>query len=87
MASFPLTATLKVDRKKLPVPDLTRNELETGFVAPRTEMEKTLAGIWSKTMGVQNIGINDNFFELGGHSLIAVGMMSRIEQTTGKKPL
>lgn len=84
MKKFPLTATLKVDRKKLPTPDLSRNELETGFVAPRTEMEKTLAKIWSGTIGVQNIGINDNFFELGGHSLIAVGMMARIEKATGK---
>ncbi|HFC01144.1 MAG TPA: non-ribosomal peptide synthetase, partial [Phaeodactylibacter sp.] len=84
MPSFPLTATLKVDRKKLPKPDLTRNELETGYVAPRTEMEKTLAEIWSKTLGVPNIGVNDDFFELGGHSLIAVGMMARIEKITGK---
>jgi thioesterase domain-containing protein/acyl carrier protein len=84
MKIFPLTATLKVDRKKLPAPDLSRNELETGFVAPRTEMEKMLAKIWSGTIGVSNIGINDNFFELGGHSLIAVGMMTRIEKATGK---
>ncbi len=84
MEKFPLTATLKIDRKKLPAPDLSRNELETGFVAPRTEMEKTLAKIWTGTIGVQNIGINDNFFELGGHSLIAVGMMARIEKATGK---
>ncbi|MFK8007118.1 MAG: amino acid adenylation domain-containing protein, partial [Saprospiraceae bacterium] len=84
MKDFPLTATLKIDRKKLPAPDLSRNELETGFVAPRTEMEKTLAKIWTGTIGVQNIGINDNFFELGGHSLIAVGMMARIEKATGK---
>ena len=81
---FPLTATLKVDRKKLPAPDLTRSELETGFVAPRNEMEKTLAGIWSEVLGVKDIGINDNFFELGGHSLIAVGMMARIEKAVGK---
>jgi len=84
MEKFPLTATLKIDRKKLPAPDLSRNELETGFVAPRTKMEKTLAEIWSGTIGVPNIGINDNFFELGGHSLIAVGMMARIEKATGK---
>ncbi len=84
MSNFPLTATLKVDRKKLPAPDLSRNELETGYVAPRTGMEKTLAGIWSETLGVQNIGVNDNFFELGGHSLIAVGMMAKIERITGK---
>ena len=84
MKKFPLTATLKVDRKKLPAPDLSKYELETGFVAPRTEMEKTLAKIWSETIGVSNIGINDNFFELGGHSLIAVGMMAKIEKATGK---
>lgn len=84
MEKFPLTGTLKIDRKKLPVPDYTREELETGYVAPRTETEEKLQKIWSAALGITTIGIHDNFFELGGHSLIAVSLMAEIEKEFGK---
>jgi len=77
---FPLTGTLKINRKKLPEPDYTRDETLNGFVAPQTDSEKKLKAIWSKSLGIEEIGIHDNFFELGGHSLIAVSMMAEIEK-------
>ena len=85
MEAFPLTATLKINRSKLPVPELDRNDLETGYVAANSKNEKIVHDIWSTQLGIKNIGINDNFFELGGHSLIAVKMMAQIEKATGKK--
>jgi len=47
-------------------------------VRPRTDLEKTLARLWSQCLGVEEIGINENFFELGGHSMLAVQLMSRV---------
>ncbi|MEM1320999.1 MAG: amino acid adenylation domain-containing protein [Bacteroidota bacterium] len=85
MEEFPLTATLKINRKALPIPDYTREELETGYMAPQTPTEQLLTEIWNKLLSVGKIGINDNFFELGGHSLIAVKMMAQIEKACGKK--
>ena len=82
---FPLTGTLKINRKALPVPDYHRDELEVGFLAPSTSTEKQLATIWSELLQVKNIGVNDNFFELGGHSLIAVQLMTFIEKTFDKR--
>ncbi|MEM8907004.1 MAG: amino acid adenylation domain-containing protein, partial [Bacteroidota bacterium] len=82
---FPLTSTLKIDRKRLPIPDYSRDDLEIGFLAPRTDTEKGLAQLWSELLGIQELGINDNFFELGGHSLIAVNMMARIEKQFDRK--
>jgi len=78
MAEFELTPNGKVDRKALPAPDGSRPVLEREFVAPRTETEETLAGIWSEVLGVSQVGIHDNFFELGGHSLLATTVISRI---------
>jgi hypothetical protein len=78
MAEFKLTPNGKVDRKALPAPDGSRPVLEREFVAPRTEVEKVLAGIWSEVLGVTQVGIHDNFFELGGHSLLATTVISRI---------
>ncbi len=80
MDKFPLTGTLKINRRQLPVPDYSRDETLTGYVAPQTDTEKKLKAIWSKSLGIEEIGIHDNFFELGGHSLIAVSMMSEIEK-------
>ncbi|MDP4023751.1 beta-ketoacyl synthase N-terminal-like domain-containing protein [Methylobacterium sp. NEAU 140] len=50
------------------------------FVAPRTEMERTLAAYWSDLLGVARVGIDDDFFDLGGHSLIAVRLVRKIKE-------
>lgn len=75
---LPLNANGKIDRKALPIPDYTRTELETTFIAPRNSQEEELAKIWRQVFGLEQVGIHDNFFELGGHSLIATKILSRI---------
>jgi amino acid adenylation domain-containing protein len=72
----PLTPNGKVDRKALPPPDFTADSA-TPFVAPRTQTEKTLAGIWREVLGLPQVGIHENFFDLGGHSLKATQVMAR----------
>lgn len=49
-----------------------RPSLSSEYVAPSTEEEKLLVGIWQETLGIDRIGIHDNFFELGGESLLGV---------------
>jgi len=81
MDSIPLTNNGKVDRKALPVPSRSRVAVEANkLVAPRTEMEKGVAEIWSAILNLPEIGVHDNFFELGGHSLLAVQIVIRINQ-------
>jgi surfactin family lipopeptide synthetase C len=79
MDALPLSPNGKVDRKLLPAPDGARPELEQAFVAPRNEVEQTLANIWGEVLRLEQIGINDNFFDLGGHSLLATQVISRVE--------
>ncbi len=45
-------------------------------VAPRTELERQLAGIWSDVLGVERVGIHDDFFELGGSSARSVELVA-----------
>jgi acyl-coenzyme A synthetase/AMP-(fatty) acid ligase/acyl carrier protein len=78
--ALPLTTRGKVDRLALPAPDVVRPELQDAFVAPRTQTEELVAGIWSNLLGLERIGVHDNFFELGGHSLLATRVVSRIQQ-------
>ncbi|HEY0733696.1 MAG TPA: amino acid adenylation domain-containing protein [Herpetosiphonaceae bacterium] len=69
---LPLTVNGKVDRARLPRPDMTRPEQETTFVAPHTPAEQTLAAIWSQVLEIEQIGIYDNFFNLGGDSIRSI---------------
>ncbi|TYO88771.1 type I polyketide synthase [Oceanicella actignis] len=60
-----------------------RPELEGGYVAPRTDLERSLAGFWEDLLGVDKVGVEDSFFDLGGHSLIAVRLFARIKKSWG----
>ncbi len=58
-----------------------RPQLATPYVAPRTELERTIAHTWQDVFGLEQIGVDDNFFELGGNSLIAIHTMGRLKKT------
>jgi amino acid adenylation domain-containing protein len=76
--SLPLTPNGKVNRRVLPAPDETRLEAAETYVAPRSEIEQTIAVVWQEILQIDKIGIHDNFFSLGGHSLIATQIVSRL---------
>ena len=78
LAALPLTRSGKIDRRALPVPEATRDSLESAFAPPSTPVEEILAGIWSDVLKIERIGVRDNFFELGGHSILATQVFSRI---------
>jgi acyl-CoA synthetase (AMP-forming)/AMP-acid ligase II/thioesterase domain-containing protein/acyl carrier protein len=46
--------------------------------APSTPLEKRLVEIWSRVLGIDQIGVSDNFFELGGDSIQAGRIVARI---------
>ena len=80
LQALPLTPHGKVDRRALPAPEQTRPELESSYIAPRTEVENVLAAIWMKVLKLGQVGIHDNFFDLGGHSLLATQVISRLRE-------
>jgi amino acid adenylation domain-containing protein len=75
---MPLTATDKIDKQRLPVPE--REVISAAYVAPRSPMEQQLAQIWAEILGLPRVGVLDNFFALGGDSLQAVQLVAGIEQ-------
>ncbi|HEU4454542.1 MAG TPA: amino acid adenylation domain-containing protein, partial [Longimicrobium sp.] len=77
---MPLTPSGKVDRRSLPEPDPSSADAER--VAPRTQAEEVVAGIWERVLGVRP-GVHDDFFSLGGHSLRATQVVSRIREAFG----
>jgi amino acid adenylation domain-containing protein len=80
LRQLPLSSNGKVDRRALPVPQ-DRPEEMGEYIAPRTELERTLAEIWAQVLRVDRVGIQDNFFELGGHSLLATQVVVRIQSS------
>ncbi|WP_459069024.1 phosphopantetheine-binding protein, partial [Flavitalea flava] len=73
---LPLTANGKIDKQALSDPFVAGGVKES-YSAPRTAMERSLAGIWEGLLGVDRVGLTDNFFELGGDSIITIQVVSR----------
>jgi len=61
-------------------PKHARPDVQTAYVAPRNEVEQTLADIWQETLGIEQVGIQDNFFELGGDSVVGIQMIARFKR-------
>lgn len=68
-----------VDRRALPIPE-SRPKDAGEYVAPSTELESALAGIWGEVLRVEQVGEQDNFFDLGGDSLLAIRLIARIRE-------
>jgi amino acid adenylation domain-containing protein len=78
--ALPLTPNGKLDRDALPPPADPRHELASDWVAPRTAAEQTIAALWSRVLGIEEIGVDDDFFDLGGHSLQATQVIAEVRQ-------
>ncbi|WP_448651634.1 amino acid adenylation domain-containing protein [Pseudomonas fluorescens] len=75
---MPLTPNGKLDRKGLPLPDVS--QMQQVYVAPQSELEQKIAAIWSDVLRLPRVGLHDNFFELGGDSIISIQVVSRARQ-------
>ncbi|MEU3604600.1 amino acid adenylation domain-containing protein [Streptomyces sp. NPDC035033] len=85
MDALPLTGNGKVDRGRLPSPEGTpRGPAEP--VAPRDATERLLADIWADFFPPAGgpVDVTADFFDLGGDSLLAVRLMVRVRQRTGR---
>ncbi|WP_193075959.1 non-ribosomal peptide synthetase [Pseudomonas sp. FME51] len=81
LEEMPLTPNGKLDRKALPIPDVSQVQQE--YVAPQSELEQQIAAIWADVLKVEKIGLHDNFFELGGHSLLVTQAVVRLQNQVG----
>ena len=70
LEKMPVTPGGKIDKKALPVPEVTTTA-STAYVEPVTAVHIKLCEIFEKALGIEKVGIEDNFFELGGSSLTA----------------
>jgi amino acid adenylation domain-containing protein len=86
LEEFPRTPSGKIDRRRLPQPDMgSRSGEEASLAAPRDELEQRLVRCWQEVLGRPVVGTKDDFFELGGHSLLAVRLITRVEREFGRR--
>ncbi|MDP1665278.1 MAG: amino acid adenylation domain-containing protein, partial [Methylobacter sp.] len=78
--SLPLSANGKLERKRLPQPDMSGMSAQH-YQEPQTLIERLLAGIWRELLAVKRVGRHDNFFELGGDSILSIQVVSRARQS------
>lgn len=79
--SLPFTHTGKLDRARLPNPDLTEGGSEDQ-VPPRTDTERRLSTIWQAVLS-KSVGVGVSFFDAGGNSLSATRVMARVRAAFG----
>nr|WP_296766735.1 non-ribosomal peptide synthetase [Rhodococcus sp. (in: high G+C Gram-positive bacteria)] len=89
---FPVTANGKLDRRKLPVPELGGSASEDNAVQrePTTRSEIEVCSAFSSVLGVETIGPDDDFFTLGGDSISVVRLASALRKkglTVGPRQL
>ncbi|AOM80165.1 non-ribosomal peptide synthetase [Pedobacter steynii] len=79
MDVFPLTGNGKLDRKRLPAPELLTGS--GSYVAASGAIEQQLLEIWSEVLKIEAglISIDHSFFDLGGHSLRALSLINQIK--------
>ncbi|QWF85355.1 non-ribosomal peptide synthetase [Amycolatopsis sp. CA-230715] len=73
LPSFPLTTNGKVDRTRLPRPEVVRGAERR---APGTAAERTLHEVVADVLGTGDFGVDDSFFELGGDSILVLRLVS-----------
>lgn len=78
--ALPLTRNGKVDLRALP-PVAVSDDARADFVAPRSDAEVLIAGIFTELLRVDRVGVHDDFFALGGHSLLAIRVIARLRAT------
>ena len=83
LESLPVNANGKVDRNALPGPDPTNSLRDDAYVAPRTAVERRVAGILAGLLHLDRVGVENNFFLLGGHSLLGTQLIGRVRDAFG----
>jgi len=83
LESLPLTVSGKLDRGRLPAPEVVTDI--NNYLAPRNDMESKICDIYAEVLGlpIDKIGINDDFFHLGGDSIISIQLVTRLRKYLG----
>lgn len=78
LPELPLTASGKVDKKRLTSVQDPGLQSGTIYKPPGNDMEKKMELIWRQVLGKERIGVQESFFSIGGNSLNAIRILSKL---------
>ncbi|HSV68460.1 MAG TPA: beta-ketoacyl synthase N-terminal-like domain-containing protein [Mycobacteriales bacterium] len=74
----PPAGTAAVAKPVEPVePAVAVDDVDDGYVAPRTDRERHVARLWCDLLGVDRVGVEDDFFDLGVQGCVQLGLAPR----------
>jgi amino acid adenylation domain-containing protein len=82
LPELPLNPSGKVDRKRLPEPELRARSTER--TAPRNALETALVALWATRLATDDVGVDDNFFALGGNSIGGALLINELQEKLGE---
>ncbi|PYP88087.1 MAG: hypothetical protein DMF61_08285 [Blastocatellia bacterium AA13] len=57
-----------------------RPSVSSDYVEPADDLQRRVAAVWQKVLGIEQVGVNDNLFELGGTSLTGIQLVSALKK-------
>jgi len=82
LMAMPVTSNGKLDRSALLALTETIADTSVQYVAPRTDLERTIVEVWKEVLDIDTIGVDDDFFNLGGHSFAALRAVAALRTRT-----
>ncbi|XPV77569.1 MAG: amino acid adenylation domain-containing protein [Desulfovibrio sp.] len=79
LEKLPLNPNGKIDRSKLPRPEITSSAV--GPLEPRNPKEARIAQAWENVLGHRGFGLYDSFYDIGGDSLSAIALLADLSET------
>jgi polyketide synthase PksN len=75
----PAPSNVPAERRFAPTFFSNANATRT-HIAPRNDIERSIAELWTEALGIEELSVTDGFFELGGNSLLATAVIARLSE-------
>ena len=60
-----------------------RPDVSSAYTPPADDLERRIAEVWERVLGIERVGVHDNFFELGGTSLSGIQLVAELKRQLG----
>lgn len=80
LEALPLGPNGKVERRKLPAPEISRRSPDSEHAIPANDLEKQITAAWQEVLHIERISVNENWFDLGANSLHTVRVQNMLKR-------
>jgi amino acid adenylation domain-containing protein len=85
LPALPVTRNGKVDYAALPHPRGLRRSIRAPYEPAASLAEREVCLTWQEVLGLDRVGRCDGFLDLGGDSLLAMRVVARLRESTGRR--